>query len=448
MREIIDKVLGSGAERCEVFYLSSLQTGVQFENCRLKSISNTEETGVALRLVKDGRGGMATATTLGDIDALVLNALETAECGADARFPFAGAAPLADVATTDRRVEDLSVDEMIASAEGAIARLLDYEKEIVAESSTARNRQEIRVVTSEGLDASCASTQFEFAVGGRLVEGTNILDCWEYFGGTRFDVDHSLMVDRVIDKFRRGRKNVPISTGPTSVVLAPSAVADVMMTLHSAVNGSFVERKVSPICERLGDTIFDERVTIYDDGLMTGGFASALFDDEGVPMQTTPVVEAGVLKSFLTDLKSAEKLKHPRTGNGLRAKRLVLTKEIGKAPAPEITNWVMSGGERPYEEILSEVKDGVLVYSIMGILMSNLLAGDFAGNLALGYKIENGRITGRVKDAMIAGNVYKLLRENLVDLSKEVEQVGTLGGIGSHLFPYVHLSEVSVSAGG
>ncbi len=47
----------------------------------------------------------------------------------------------------------------------------------------------------------------------------------------------------------------------------------------------------------------------------------------------------------------------------------------------------------------------------MGAEQGNILNGDFSGNVLLGYKIENGAIAGRVKDTMVYGNVYQLLKE-------------------------------------
>jgi hypothetical protein len=49
---------------------------------------------------------------------------------------------------------------------------------------------------------------------------------------------------------------------------------------------------------------------------------------------------------------------------------------------------------------------------------------------------------------MVAGNVYRLLKDNVVALSKDVKQVGLLGGIGSHVLPYVVLRDVMVSTKG
>ena len=47
----------------------------------------------------------------------------------------------------------------------------------------------------------------------------------------------------------------------------------------------------------------------------------------------------------------------------------------------------------------------------MGAEQGNILGGDFSGNVLLGYKVESGKIVGRVKDTMVSGNVYQLLKE-------------------------------------
>jgi len=44
---------------------------------------------------------------------------------------------------------------------------------------------------------------------------------------------------------------------------------------------------------------------VVDDGTLDGRIASAAYDDEGVPHRRNVVVEQGVLKSFLYDLKTA-----------------------------------------------------------------------------------------------------------------------------------------------
>jgi PmbA protein len=56
--------------------------------------------------------------------------------------------------------------------------------------------------------------------------------------------------------------------------------------------------------------------------------------------------------------------------------------------------------------MVESVDEGLLVDGVMGLGQSNIMNGDFSVNVSLGYKIEKGEITGRVKDVMLAGNAY------------------------------------------
>jgi PmbA protein len=59
--------------------------------------------------------------------------------------------------------------------------------------------------------------------------------------------------------------------------------------------------------------------------------------------------------------------------------------------------------------MIEGTREGILVEHVMGLGQSNIMNGDFSVNVSLGYKVENGEIVGRVKDAMLAGNVYDAL---------------------------------------
>ena len=76
----------------------------------------------------------------------------------------------------------------------------------------------------------------------------------------------------------------------------------------------------------------------------------------------------------------------------------------------------------------------------MGATQGNILGGDFSGNVLLGYKIENGKITGRVKNTMVAGNVYKMLSD-IAGIGNDVKWIG-----GFLAAPSLYFSNVSVSA--
>jgi len=58
----------------------------------------------------------------------------------------------------------------------------------------------------------------------------------------------------------------------------------------------------------------------------------------------------------------------------------------------------------------------------MGAEQGNILGGDFSGNVLLGYKVESGKIVGRVKDTMVSGNVYQVLKE-IIAIGSEAKWV-------------------------
>ncbi|MFB6214946.1 MAG: metallopeptidase TldD-related protein, partial [Candidatus Bipolaricaulia bacterium] len=89
-------------------------------------------------------------------------------------------------------------------------------------------------------------------------------------------------------------------------------------------------------------------------------------------------------------------------------------------------------------KLISSIDQGLLVDQLLGLGQGNTLSGEFSNNVSVAYKIGDGAITGRVKDTMIAGNVYDLL-EGKIELGKEAEWVG--GGLKA---PAVALDNVNV----
>jgi PmbA protein len=54
---------------------------------------------------------------------------------------------------------------------------------------------------------------------------------------------------------------------------------------------------------------------------------------------------------------------------------------------------------------------GIIVGGVLGAHSGNIPNGDFSIGLSPGLYVENGVIRGRVNEAMIAGNIYDLLKE-------------------------------------
>jgi PmbA protein len=138
--------------------------------------------------------------------------------------------------------------------------------------------------------------------------------------------------------------------------------------------------------------------------------------------------------NFLYDLQTAALAGRHSTGHGSRGG--------GGFPSPAISSLILGKGDVSFQAMVEDMKEGLIVEQVMGAEQGNILGGDFGGNVLLGYKVENGKVVGRVKDTMIAGNVYQVLKE-LLDIGQEARWVG-----GILQTPPLYCSRVSVATKG
>ncbi len=200
------------------------------------------------------------------------------------------------------------------------------------------------------------------------------------------------------------------------------------------MNGKEVYKGTSPLAGKIGEKLFDDKITIIDDGTIDGKFASASYDDEGVPRRRNVLIEKGVLKSFIYDLKTAAQSGVKSTGNASRG--------LFSPPEPSGTNLVIHPGETQLKDILSGMDNGIVVEDLLGIGQGNIISGAFSNPLALAFKVEKGEIVGRVKDLSIAGNIYDLLK-NVAAVSKETQWV-----YSTIQAPYILIPEMNVAGKG
>ncbi len=106
----------------------------------------------------------------------------------------------------------------------------------------------------------------------------------------------------------KSRQGISIEPHRTEVILHPFAVADLLTgILSSAIDADNVQKGRSSLIGRKGEMIATEKLSIIDDGLLEAGLETAMADDEGFPLQTTPVIEKGIFKTYLYDNNTAGK---------------------------------------------------------------------------------------------------------------------------------------------
>ncbi len=418
------------AEQAEAVYLRSHSTTVSFEANRLKSSQVEESSGIALRVVKEGRLGFAASSNEKLREKLVANALESAAYGDRVDIAFPPPQPGPEVVTFDARIAGLSVERMVEMGEAAIDLIRQAEPDVQVYATVTRGVDELSLSNQAGMDITLQRSPLSIALEVRRIKGDDVLITYDTTGTTMWDDDYLAPAKRICSKLKLASCNVTIESEPMPVLFSPSGALVFGLPLLAGLNGRNVYKGVSPMAAKIGHKLFDEKITIVDDATLDGKVGSASHDDEGVPHRRNVLVGRGVLRGFFCDLKTAAQAGGTSTGNGSRG--------LFRPPSPSSTNLVVEAGTTPLADMVAAIDSGLLVHDVLGLGQGNIISGAFSNPLSLAYKIEKGEIVGRVKDVAIAGNVYELL-QNVAAVSREAQWV-----YSSFYLPYILLSQVNV----
>jgi PmbA protein len=432
------KVLRSArkvAEQAEVFAASARATTIQFEANELKQVQTRESSSNALRIFKEGRIGFAIASGGGGWEALVDMAVETSQFGSPANFQFPSSQDYSKVRIFDPKVAEIAMERMVEMGKELIAKVKGHTPDVLCDVQVTRGASSISLVNSHGGEGKYDRSFFSLSLEGILVRDTDMLFVGDSQSSCRLSENIDDLADRVILQLEMAKKKATVSTKLLPIIFTPHGVAGALLPpLMLAFNGKAVLEGSSPLKDKLGEQVFDKKLSLWDDATVAYGVGSYPFDDEGVPSQRLPLVTNGVVANFLYDLQTAALAGTHSTGNGQRAG--------GGFPSPAISSLILGRGDASFQAMVKDMKEGLIVEEVMGAEQGNILGGDFGGNVLLGYKVENGEIVGRVKDTMIAGNVYQVLKE-LLGIGQEARWVG-----GILQTPPLYCSRVSVTTKG
>ena len=410
------------------------QLSLRFESGRLKESALVQEVGLNLRVLAEGRLGFAGTTDLagtGALEDLVARALASAGQGEPLDLSWPQASPLAAVRTCDDCAAGLDVAALASLGRRVVERLRRPGWQV----SASVDRSIGSTVFANSAGQSCACRRTAVSVGAEVtrVRGDDVLMADDDVTATGVPSDSELdgVVSRIVTRMERGETVVEPPEGRLPVLFTPSGSAALLLPLRQALSGKTVLQGISPLEDKVGRGIFDPVFDLVDDPLLEGRTASRPADDEGVPSRRLPLVERGVVMAFVYDLETASRAGTASTGHGSRG-------TFGK-PGIAFSNLVMRPGDADEAALLREVGHGLLVEELIGVGQGNVIGGSFSHPVALAYRVDGGEITGRVKDAAVAGNAYELL-QRIRMVGRDGKWIG-----GSRLVPPLVLDAVSVA---
>jgi PmbA protein len=396
LEQLLKIAKNKGATHAEVYQARSLSHPVFFEGNRLKQLESSQSEGTALRLWRDGCPGLAVAYGQFEPEVLVDKAIALSQLNLPETVELTEA-------RTDIRPnvgQTLPVETLIEMGKKAIAQLRQAYPEVICSAEFECEEETTILVNSQGLDCQYTETSLSYYLGVELVRGEDFLGIYdgEY---SRDKLNPDLIVKQILQRLDWAKTNTAPSTGKVPVLFTANAATILWGTVSAALNGKRVLEGSSPWSEKKGELVVSKLLTLSQQPDREP--YSCPFDDEGTLTQPLALISQGRLENFYCDRTIGRELGTGTTGNGFRP-------GLGSYPTPSLVNLIVEGAHcGSLEDLIRQLDKGVIVDQILGGGAD--ISGDFSINVDLGYQVENGQVIGRVKDTMIAGNVYTVLKQ-------------------------------------
>ncbi len=424
------------SDQAEVYSVRTDSSSLEMRNGTPTDLSASIQSGYAIRLLKDGRIGTAYTKNLLDREELVENALNSLKGNVKAGFSFPAPADIPGQMVPDDSIAAMGYHDLHRFSD----RVLDHlngKIEGQIDIHGGRGITDLSIINTSGLDVS-SKTSFMYTFASLLFPNTETAVRRIFMSRKAADFPKGEL-DNLVNMYNAGLPEVEIPTGKMKVMFMPDSMYTLIWRLSAAASGKSFYNRISPLQNKRGEQIVSEKFTLYGDPTDPDDVSQQYFDDEGVPTGKHTIIDRGIFKDIILNLDYAEKLNEKPAGNGFRG-GMWGGETISLPPAPSLQCSRIAPGSASLEEMIACIDKGVIILGVLGAHSGNILNGDFSVGLNPGFYVENGEIKGRVKDGMVAGNVYEILMN--VEHVEDTLHDSVTGG----KYPAILIDNVSVAA--
>ncbi len=420
---VVAQAAAMGITEYELYYQVAESTSVGVFQHEVNQFTSSLEGGVCFRCIVNGKMGYASTEELSEEQAvqIVQKAAENAAVLEAEEPVFLGEGGQTYEELTLKAYELPTTDSLIATVLDTQEKLYAANPAVVdgCQSEAFAERSEIAIVNSKGLDLHYANNRAGLATVAVVTDGKEMANDWQVKLGQLDKLDTAALTAKAaqcaVEKLGGG----VAPTGTYPVVFSPDAMSDLLATFVSIFSSENAQKGLSKLADKEGAVIASDKVTLVDDPFHPESPVPINFDAEGSPTHRKNVIEGGVLKTLLYNLKTAAVAGKQTTGNASKA---------GYNSAVTVRPFTMYlvPGELSEEELLDKAGNGVYINSLGGLHAgANAISGDFSLQSG-GFMIKNGIKTTPVKSFTVAGNFYSLL-ENITAVANNCELPSAMG---------------------
>lgn len=410
--KLLEKCLKTGADAAEVYLQTGRSLTIEILNSEIETIQEATVAGVGFRVFTGNRMGFSHCNNLSDN--VTSETIKKALAFAKLSTPDENNILTDDVSTQEiPGLCDNEINRVLTDTKIELATTLEKEAlrdPRITKSSGASYREgesEIFIANSNGIFKSSKFSSCSLGVSVVAEKGnqknTGSESCSRvFFGELMSPSEIGALAARnaweMLDP-------VMIKTQRAAVIFDADTGRSLLGGIITAVNGERVLQGASFLKDSLGSQIASPLLTTVDDGIKPKGLASKPFDGEGVPTMKNMIIENGILKSFIYNMRAAKRAGVKSTGNASRG-------GFSSLPGIGTHNVYIAPGKSLRNEIIAATQKGLLVKEVTGYGIDPV-SGNFSGGVS-GFWIENGKILHPVKGVTIAGKAFEIL--NAIDM--------------------------------
>ena len=418
--KLFEKASLKGIDEFEIYFLSNLNTSIKIYQGKIENFSNNQNQGISFRGMVDGKMGYSYSESMEDedIDFLINEVIENASCieSLDKQFIYGEKANYTDTITYSSAIEnldtDLVKDFLIKMEEYALS--IDERVKKVNFCSFAMGSGEKIIKNSKGLELH-SKENICYTYISVIAEENGIVKTGSHFqlgrDFSKFDYKElsEVAVKRALNKFG----TITLTEVPKTCVIENLAFSSLLGAMSNIFSAEAVQKNISKLKGKLNESVASSIVTLVDDPFLKDGLANSSFDDEGVPTSYKEIIQDGVLKTYLYNLKTAYKDEVSSTGNGVKGS---YKGTVGISSF----NLYIKPSDKSFDKMIENIKEGIFITDFAGLHSGlNTISGDFslAGE---GFYIKDGKIDRPLNQITISGNFFELLK-NIKDIAKDIK---------------------------
>lgn len=261
------------------------------------------------------------------------------------------------------------------------------------------------IYNSHGVAHEYMSTvlRVHFVVRCKTSEST-----WGVHTSREYDCDFSHLAAKTVEQAHAMSTPEKLHSSFTGdAVFLGEPVGDILLTpLRLCFSANTVQK--TRFDNKHNQKVASNTITMIDDGTLKKGLHTYPVDGEGTPTQKTTLINKGIFTHVLHSEYTANMYGTQSTGNGIRS---AVTE-----PQVRITNLIMKAGSKSIDDLVQNVKKGVLIGDFSGDV--DPFTGLFSGVMEHTFYIEHGEIKYPVTGVMIRGNIFDILK-NVIAVGKE-----------------------------